>query len=31
MNVSDIDFAPLEDYEQGYLTAVAADVPAWKF
>jgi hypothetical protein len=31
MNISNIDFAPLEDSEQGYLTAVAADLPAWKF
>jgi hypothetical protein len=31
MNIIDIDFAPLADYEQAYLTAVQEDLPAWKF
>jgi hypothetical protein len=31
MNIADIDFAPLEEYEIAYLGAVADDLPAWKF
>jgi hypothetical protein len=31
MNISNIDFAPLEDYEEACLTTVAGDLPAWKF
>lgn len=31
MNIADIDFTPLKDYEDAYLDAVAQDLPAWKF
>jgi hypothetical protein len=31
MNIADIDFAPLKQYEEAYLAAVADDLPAWKF
>jgi hypothetical protein len=31
MNIADIDFTPLKVNEEAYLTAVQADLPAWKF
>lgn len=31
MNIGDIDFAPVAEYEQAYLAAVQEDLPAWKF
>jgi hypothetical protein len=31
MNIADIDFTPLGKYEDAYLAAVQADLPAWKF
>ncbi|MFZ0972287.1 MAG: hypothetical protein WAN22_08680 [Solirubrobacteraceae bacterium] len=31
MNVADIDFTSLKEYENAYLVAVARDLPAWKF
>lgn len=31
MNIADVDFVPLKEYEAAYLAAVRQDLPAWKF